>query len=330
MKKIDFRNLRPGDILLTTSHAPQSWSVRRGTKSDISHAMLYAGSSSAIDSTSDGVHARNLQKIFYEDDCAVHALRLIQAVTLGEVEEVIHYARSATGTPYALREAVRSAVKPKGTGSERQFCSRLVARAYASVGIQLVNNPDFCTPEELKSSTLLQHLPNPTVEITEEEIASFKSRPDRVAGMIAATNKFLDRVRSFAPEVLTINDAFEYLAANQAADSQFYDGLKQSGYLDYWREERQEFLWRYDFEAMNQFASENHVHEDVSGYCRITLKDYKNGAFRHWDQSLIAFREIAKANPLQSHKAMVALYENLVEGSRLRVAVASRWLALQT
>ena len=61
MKKIDFSKLQPGDILLTTSHSMESWSVRFGTKSDISHAMLYVASSSVVDSTSDGVHARNLQ-----------------------------------------------------------------------------------------------------------------------------------------------------------------------------------------------------------------------------------------------------------------------------
>jgi hypothetical protein len=75
VKKIDYMQLQPGDILLTTSLAAESWSIRAGTKSDISHAMLYVSSTSVIDSTGDGVHARNLQKMFYDDKCAIHALR---------------------------------------------------------------------------------------------------------------------------------------------------------------------------------------------------------------------------------------------------------------
>lgn len=329
MKRIDFSKLQPGDILLTTSQAPESWSVRRGTRSDISHAMLYAGSSSAIDSTSDGVHARNLQKMFYEDDCAVYALRPITPPSPEALDAMIQYARLVTGTPYALREAVRSAGKPKGTGSEKQFCSRLVARAYAAAGIQLVDNPDFCTPEDLKTSPLLQHLPNPAIQVSADEVVEIKSRPDRIAGMIEVTNKFLEQVRSFAPKVLTIADAFEFLIANRRLDEQFFVALKTSGYLDYWRGERQEFYWRYDFEAMKRFADDLNVHADVTGYCRVTLQHHAAGAFEHWEKSLPAARANARAVPLQSFEAMVTLYENLVEGARLRVSVAERWLAVQ-
>jgi uncharacterized protein YycO len=165
VKKIDFRKLQPGDILLTTSHAAESWSVRFGTKSDISHAMLYVAPSSVIDSTMEGVHARNLQKIFYEDDCAVHALRPVTALASEAMRAVILYARLATGAPYALREAAQSVRKPKGSGSDKQFCSRLVARAYSAGGINLVDNPDFCTPQQLKESALLQHLESPAVAL---------------------------------------------------------------------------------------------------------------------------------------------------------------------
>lgn len=329
MKIIDYCDLQPGDILLTTSQAAESWSVRRGTKSDISHAMLYVGSSSVIDSTSDGVNARNLQKLFYEDDSAVHALRPVTPLRPADLGTVIQYARLATGTPYALREAVRSAVKPQGQGSKKQFCSRLVARAYASAGIQLVTNVDFCTPQQLKESPLLLNLPSPVVAITAGEMAAIKKRPDRVAGMIEVTNNFLELVRSFAPNVLTINDAFQFLIENRSFDSHVYSALRKSGYLDYWRVERQEFYWRYDFESMKQLASELNVQADVTGYCRITLQDFSAGAFQHWEDSLVASRINAHAVPLRSFEAMVTLYENLVEGARLRVSTAKQWLALQ-
>lgn len=328
MKTIDFSKLLPGDILLTTSPAMESWSVRFGTKSDISHAMLYVGSSSVVDSTSDGVHARNLQKLFYEDDCAVHALRPITPLSPTVVQAAIAYARSITGTPYALREAVRSAGKPQGKGSKRQFCSRLVARAYASAGIRLVDNPDFCTPQQLKDSPLLQHLPSPAVEISKEEIASITSRPNRVTGMIEVTNKFLDQVRSFAPDVLEINDAFQFLLENQSFDSQLHDALKKSGYLDFWQEERRDFYWRYDLEDMNRFVSALNLHDDVTGYCRVTLQDFESGAFQHWENNLASWKKNAQTAPLKSFTAMVTLYENLVEGSRLRFSVANQWLAL--
>lgn len=329
MKKIDFSKLEPGDILLTTSHAAESWSVRFGTKSDISRAMLYVAPSSVIDSTMEGVHARNLQKIFYEDDCAVYALRPVTALAPDALQSVIQYARLATGSPYSLSEAARSVRKPKVCGSEKQFCSRLVSRAYAAGGVKLVDNPDFCTPQQLKHSPLLQLLESPAVDVSTDEIAAIKSLPNRVDGMIQVTNEFLKRVRSYSPKIVTISDAFQFLVDNQRFDAQFHDALKSSGYLDYWQEERREFCWRYNFDAMKQFAPAAGVGSDVTGYCEMTLKDEAAGAFRHWEQSLQASRVNLRKFPLKSFAAMVTLYENLVEGVKLRTSVAQQWLASQ-
>lgn len=328
MKAIDFRQLQPGDILLTTSQGATSWSVRTGTKSDISHAMLYVATSSVIDSTSDGVHARNLQKVFYEDDCAIYALRPIKHLTVEEMRTITAYARSVVGTKYALREAVRSVTKPKGSGGVRQFCSRLVARAYLEAGIQLVDNPDFCTPEQLKGSPLLQELPSPAVEISADEIAEIESRPNRANGMVQVTNAFLKQVRSFAPQIESINDALEFLVPNQGFDDQVLAALKSSGYLDFWQRERQEFSWRYDLEAMKELASNDpSLLPDFTNYCLDSLRGIANGDFDHWDKSLHEWRQIAQSSRLKSFLAMAQLYEKLVEGVQLRRSVAESWLA---
>lgn len=331
MKAIDYSNLQPGDILLTTSHAPESWSVRKGTKSDISHAMLYVADSSVIDSTSNGVHARNLQKIFYEDDCAIYALRPIKRLTEEELRTIIFYARAAIGTKYALREAVRSVTKPKRSGSVRQFCSRLVARAYLEADIQLVDNPDFCTPEQLKGSSLLKEVPCPAVEISAEEIAEIESRPNRAAGMAQVTNAFLTQVRSFAPQVESINDALGLLVSNQDLDNQVHEALKASGYLDFWQLERQEFRWRYDLDAMHEFASQNPSAQPyLIDFCKLSLRQIANGDFDHWNESLDAWRQHAENLRLKSYLAMAQLHENLVEGVHLRRSVAESWLELNS
>lgn len=328
MKAIDYRPLQPGDILLTTSQEARSWSVRTGTKSDISHAMLYVANSSVIDSTSDGVHARNLQKVFYEDDCAIYAFRPIKPLTVQQIRTIVRYARSVVGTKYAIVDAVRSVTKPKVSGGARQFCSRLVARAYLEAGIQLVDNPDFCTPEQLKGSPLLQELISPAVEISAEVKAEVESRPNRADGMIQVTNAFLRQVRSFTPQIESINDAFEFLVSNQGFDDQVHAALKSSGYLDFWQLERLEFNWRYDLEAMKELASNDpSVLPELTNYCLISLRDIENGDFDHWDQSLLAWKQSAESYGLKSLWAMAQLHENLVEGVQLRRAVAQSWLA---
>lgn len=59
-----------GDIMLKTTPAPMSQSIRKIIGADISHAMICVGKSSVIDSTGDGVHARNLERLTLELSCA--------------------------------------------------------------------------------------------------------------------------------------------------------------------------------------------------------------------------------------------------------------------
>ncbi len=55
--------IQPADIVLTTTPERLSQTIRKVIGSDISHAMICVGNSSVIDSTGDGVHARNLQRL---------------------------------------------------------------------------------------------------------------------------------------------------------------------------------------------------------------------------------------------------------------------------
>jgi hypothetical protein len=75
MKRLKMSALLRGDIILTTTAAAVSKAIRWGTKSDISHAMICVQHGSVIDATSEGVHARNTQRLFFEDGCALHVLR---------------------------------------------------------------------------------------------------------------------------------------------------------------------------------------------------------------------------------------------------------------
>lgn len=330
MKKIDFSQLQPGDILLTTSLAAESWSVRFGTKSDISHAMLYVASTSVIDSTGDGVHARNLQKMFYDDRCAIYALRPKVPLTAEQLSKAIAYARAETGTQYSVIEAVRTLKAPRSEGSDKQFCSRLVARAYAAAGIKLVDNPDFCTPQQLKESPFLSTLPSPALSVSGEEYHDIEAQPKGVDGMKRVTNDFLEKVRKLSPKIQSINDAFQFLAKNPKVDNPFLEALGSSGYLDYWREQLERFPWRYDRDVMEAFSEANNIEADIRSYCEETLTDEAAGTFKHWEVNLVASKAQANQFPLKSFAAMVTLYENLVGSHQARVNVAREWLASHT
>jgi uncharacterized protein YycO len=178
MKKLREASLKVGDIILTTTTAALSKAVRAATHSDISHAMIYVQDHSVIDATAEGVQARNTQRLLFEDDSSIYALRLRDELSADQARDICNFVRTRVGAQYSTKEAIRSALGGTREWTKKQFCSRLVAQAYDSVGIRLVDNPNFCSPANLKDSPLLVEVQNPTVAMTAEEAARWEGRDD--------------------------------------------------------------------------------------------------------------------------------------------------------
>jgi hypothetical protein len=326
MRQINNEVLRKGDIILATSPLFTSKAIRFGLKSDISHAMLYVADQSVMDSTDDGVQARNIQRMFYPDDCAIYVLRLKEPASDAIIDAVVSYVRNNTGTPYATAEAVRSAVKTSRKGGAKQFCSRLVARAYASVGILLSANPDFCSPEDIKTSELLAYVENPWLWISEEEAAR-RAAGDSTEKMRSVTKNFLDLVRAFAPRVLSLSDADSLALQRPDLDARVAEAYTKSGYLDHWELQLKLHPWRYDLDEMFELERSISDAEAIRQYCEITLRDDERGDFHHWKKNFMQTRMIHHQKGSETFRLLYLLYRNLVLSHEGRVAVAKAWLA---
>lgn len=329
MKRVDLSKLEPGDIILTTSPNWESGVIRTATDSDISHAMLYVTSSCIMDSTGDGVHARNPQKLFYDDECAIYVLRLKSPLNDDSLQEVISYVRSEHGAEYSLKEAIRAVTGPKGSGSDRQFCSRLVARAFSNVGIKLVENENFCTPQQLKASSLLMSIEGAVEPITDEEVFSWKKNRDGVAEYIEISNDLLRRARKISSTIRTIEDAIAFPVLNPSRDEEMAEAFHSSGYLTFWQKEITEYPWRYDLAMMINFVKQYAADEVVADYCKSTLDNEAKGAFNHWKLALESLKKNPNTRQLKSWGLLETLYENFVGSYLRRVQTAKDWLKLQ-
>lgn len=93
MKKINGAVLKAGDIVLPTSTELVSKVIRFSTRSDISHAMVCVEAYSVIDATLEVVHARNVQRFGFEDECAVYILRPVQPLDAKQLKGIYEYVR---------------------------------------------------------------------------------------------------------------------------------------------------------------------------------------------------------------------------------------------
>jgi hypothetical protein len=316
---VDF--IQPGDVVLTTTPEPMSQTIRKVTGVDISHAMICVGKSSVIDSTGDGVHARNLGRIILEPGCAGHVLRPVKPLTNDQLRAVISFARAAVGTRYTMTGAAKS-VLAGFVGGRRQFCSRLVAQAYRDAGVSLVTDADFCHPGEILKSTVLVEVPNLLRNLVPEEEAYWRKDIDNVQAMRDSTNALLWEARKLSSEIESLNGIDAYLIEHPEGDAHLVQALHSSRYLELWREEVERNSWQYHVALM-----EGHYGsvERKQRYCEELLADEALCQNR-FILNHAGYVTVNTLHPRQYFALMEELYDSLTQFHARRIKAATSWL----
>lgn len=310
-----------GDVVLTTTLHPMSQTIRKFTGTDISHAMICVDTSSVIDSTGDGVHARNLGRIILEPGCAGHVLRSVKPLTTDQLRSVISFARAAVGTRYTKTGAAKSVLAGFVAG-RRQFCSRLVAQAYRDAGVNLVSDADFCHPGELLNSAVLVEVPNVLRNLSPEEEADRREDIDNVQAMRDSTNTLLQEARKLSPEIESLNDIDAYLVEHPEGDAQLVQALRSSRYLELWRDEFERSSWQYHIAFME---GHNGSEEEKQSYCEVLLADEELCPNR-FILNHGGYVTLNTLHPRQYFALMVELYDILTHFHARRIKVATAWL----
>lgn len=315
--------LKPADIILTTTDEPVSKLIRWGTWSDISHAMLYVQHCSVIDATSDGVHSNNTQRVFFEPNWPVHVLRLKEELSPAIAKQICDYVRERVGAEYSTQNALMAGVKLSKKQSHKQFCSRLVAKAYEEAGHPLVSNPNACTPANLVNSAALVEVSNTLRDISNEEVTAWQNHLDTTQLMRASTNRVLDAVRKLNPTIQRVDDAIGLTVLRPDLDENIASIFEESGYLDVWKLEHDKNPWQYDLAQMS-LAGIMHP-TDIIDYCRNVILHEDKPDNRH-QQNLQAFLSIPAEKRTKTHNLFVDLYENICKQHSIRMKVAHAWL----
>lgn len=325
LKRIKVDSVQPGDILFTARPGKISKLIRSATGGDVSHAMICVQHSSFIDSTDEGVLARNLRRELFEDDEHVFHFRLKRAVAPETIAKIVDFARAEIGARYSVREAMRSVAAVKRPRSRRQFCSRLVARVYQRAGIDLVPDADYCSPEDLRRSPLLTEIPVETEIVSDEEMRRLDGQGDLISATHKAQNFVLDVARSIDPDVENFDDLTSLVICNPDADRPIANALQECGYLDLWKMDVEAHPWRYDRTLIDQMVSSEQM-SILREYCIGTVKEVYSGG-RRYASNLVQLRELQKRYPRSTFDLQVGLYEVLVRNDQNRRDAAYHWLS---
>lgn len=304
------------DILLTTTLAWTSRLICRATESDISHASLMVDSHALIDSTGDGVQARNIHRIEYEDKCSIHLMRFKGTLSDEQKNKIESFARDKIGMRYNTTEAIKSGfvqhriLSPKDDG-QRMFCSRLVAKAYEFAGIKLVENPQYCTPEDLKKSPLLCEITDIAIPVP-YDISSLKIQglPNFDERMRDVTNDLLSRIRKLDDSVETLTDIVDFLFKHPEKDGDVLCAYQESGFLTL-----EDAIFAQTSYLYNSALFMVHY---MYGNIEIQAKIGADEDTSRFDNNLEIYKNMYDQTKLKTFEALVNLYEKLVEHSELR------------
>ena len=168
--------LKPCDILLTSVATLNSFGIRLGTFSPVSHAVLYLGDGRIAEAVGSGVRARSLDEVIAEEQMVV-AFRA-PAIDAEHVERLRSWALSQVGTryntvgvlldaPFVLNRRVcelplipsavsnfcvsgMAMVQLGGSRNDQFFCSQFVLEAYNQAGLPITAaDPRWVSPADL-------------------------------------------------------------------------------------------------------------------------------------------------------------------------------------
>jgi len=320
----DLDALQLGDILLSRSNQKISTLIQRYTDGSFSHAMIYVGNA-VVHAMPDGVYSENPQRMVFDSPNDFRALRFKANLAEETIEKIANEARFLTGNLYSVREAL--ATKYFGNSdtpskTRYQFCSRLVAQCYASVGINIVKNPSYCSPNDINKSTSLIAVVNYSREASEYELKLIEGIDPSVL-LQKMTFEWLEKTRDLAlrfklKEVFTMNDVTKLLIFNPELDEKVSQFVIDSGYLDYFNVDRNLHPYRYDVDLY-------HAKVMKTALSLIDEEEKMNHiARKHYSSNIQNAQENYKNYRLKFTRLHIELYRNLLEEERVRSNVIDK------
>ncbi|MBA9072358.1 hypothetical protein GGR22_000484 [Flavobacterium gossypii] len=324
MYLLDGSKLELGDIILIKSESRISQMVRRLTESQFSHAMLYVDVRSIIDSDGYGVQSNNLQRLLIESKDDAVVLRIKDESKKRLIIKAEQFARQKIGTEYSTDEAKIAIISKELEAKEpnRQFCTRFIAQAYENAGIKLVQNSDYCVPEELLKSEELTVIENPLREASPKEIEFAKSE-NPLAKQMEIHNSIFKKARELSGEdIQTFEQVNDLIIQKPEIDAELTKFVIESGYLTMMESDIEKNPWHYDAEKMIEHYRNP---KQLAGSAMFFASTEKKTRER-LDMTIYTLIQMNKDYPREYFKMEIELYEKLIGFSQQRETEAIKVL----
>ena len=221
--------------------------------------------------------------------------------------------------------------------TKKQFCSRLVALAYAQIDYDFINlgSPHYCTAGKLARTKAFEVVPGIIREALPGEVEFAKSH-DPIKKNADDTFEWLAKVRALVksnPElnatfdIQTINDVGDLLVKRPELDIIVVGFLHENDYLTYFDHDKKVNTYRYNPDLM---TFELRVAADPVDFIETELKKEYSLARRH-SQNIDNCIQNYLLTGLSFVMEHLKLYQNIINGVWVRlnhIAIASETVGM--
>lgn len=286
---IDLDKLKYGDIILTRTNDRTCLKIREYAKSNYSHALIYKGNKSCLESNALGVQSVNPQRLIFENMDDAIIMRFEEPKETYFLESGLANAASKIGMSYASRhELMKSHLDTleKANEESRQFCTRFVAQVYEESEINIVSNADYCSPFDIENSSAFVKITDILREGNKAEIKLALEKENSINSQTDSTFDFLESVRNLTGlDIQTFDNVDNYLIENPEKDNEIVYLIKKTDFFNLGDLEKEKnilmyhpetFLKYYGIEQCLKHSSEEFYHEQVRMYnFKMAIEKYK-------------------------------------------------------
>lgn len=278
--------MRPGDILLMNTYETQR-RLMPGCLYD--HAAIYLGDAFLMEADGTGVVMNHIYSYAFLEKNHGCILRLKRS-TPKIIDDVLFWVRSRMAMEFGTQQArMVNALKDteQTEHSNRTFCSRLVAQAYHQEGIDIVKNPDFCSPDDFLSSDCLEKI-EPSLQAFTEEMAltvmNGQKERNKSEWNTCLAEMFQEFSRFYGDDIQTMDQFLVSAVHHTDKDNAAMDLLKKQKWMTAPNEQTRA-IWSW-FNNDEEFFKHFSTTQDVLFFL--------NNQFLHYDKTYLPiFRENA-------------------------------------
>lgn len=312
--------LQIGDILLDKHDVGdealvrESKIIRTRAGSNYSHAYLYVGNGSVIESNVDGVQANNPQRKLYEMPDDVIVLRPKHKPYEFQTN-VVEYSRRMICQGYADKDYRYTISKPNEPNEpNRQFCTRFVALAYDYAGVKITDNPHFANPRDIENSEALMSITD-CLRVASEQEVEFANSDGVICHQAEYNYQMFNEIQlATGEDIQTIEQLVTFVIAHPEYDNKIADIIECSNYYSMCKKYEEENPWEFDAAMLIEHYGEN-SREQAENLCQSTI----NVLYDRHLPMVGQFKSLNEKHSLNTFKVFCQLYDNIIISDRKRL-----------